>query len=168
MALPAATFSKTRLVDGRGSTAPRCATGFNSTMKANSGTETRTLADSRWQAGTRLEAPVLASVAVHRSTEPLLCGSPMLLQLAQPARQWVHWDKSGSSQYVLSDADCLGCPWARRHRTGVTPDHAEGEGSVLHRLPIRPRSRHLPLASTEGSRTRNLIELGCGCGPDAP
>ena len=31
-----------------------------------------------------------------------------------------------------------------------------------------PRSRHLPLASTEGSLTENSMKLGCGSGPDAP
>ena len=41
-------------------------------------------------------------------------------------------------------------------------------GSCGHLRPNFPRSRHLPSASTEGSITETSIELGCGCGPDAP
>jgi hypothetical protein len=35
----------------------------------------------------------------------------------------------------------------------------------VERRPVLPRSRHLPVASTDGSRTEKLNKLGCGCGP---
>jgi hypothetical protein len=78
------------------------------------------------------------------------------------------WDKSGPPQYVLSDADCLGCPWARRLRTGVTPDHAEGERAVLHRLPPCRALATSPSLQPRVAERETSIELGCGCGPDAP
>jgi hypothetical protein len=38
-------------------------------------------------------------------------------------------------------------------------------GSCRGRGPTLPRSRHRPVAVTEGSLTKNRIEMGCGSGP---
>jgi hypothetical protein len=51
-----------------------------------------------------------------------------------------------------------------RLRTPARPFCAEACGMKLpmsiHRRPILPRSRHLPVASTEGSLARNLNRIG--------
>ena len=111
--------------------------------------------------------PARASGSSFSATSRPRLRSRRAVDLAHPTRadhrdDFVRSDPVPGARLILGSAAIIG------QHDGTRSPVLRPAGSLVTLTPILPRSRHLPLASTEGSPTRNLNKMGCACGPDAP